>query len=145
MSQQLNFILRNKTNPLIEVNLSWFSTTPARTMAGLGAFPYTEEWEKITKEGMRDYLEIIQDKINSCKQCKEDCEKKEESLYKLMFASKNKDVAEMLFEKSEDIKKYTEEWNEEIEEWEYYKNHIIIMLQYLESNEKDWDLYYCNC
>lgn len=145
MSQQLNFILRNKTNPLIEVNLSWFSTTPARTMAGLGAFPYTEEWEKITKEGMRDYLEIIQDKINSCKQCKEDCKKKEESLYKLMIASKNKDVAEMLFEKSEDIKKYTEEWNEEIEEWEYYKNHIIIMLQYLESNEKDWDLYYCNC
>lgn len=145
MSQTLDFHLKNRDNKELSVDLSWFSTTPARSISGLGIFPYTPESKKLSKEDLDEAIEVISLEIKDCKRYRNRREADAEKYGALIGNSTTKEAVDALLEAIDECTNAISGWNSDIKDWE----HVISTLEFIKSvaeeNKETWDLYYYNC
>lgn len=145
MSQQLGFILKYNKNPEIKVDLSWFSTTPARTLSCEGIFPYSEDDVLLNKEIFNEYISLINENIQEYVSFRDKCVKERNQYNDLIVKATTKESAKALIEEKDELQSRINSWQEEIDEWENYKTIICLMKSYMEDNEEEWSMYYYNC
>lgn len=144
MSQYLQFYLKHKESN-IKFCAGYFCTTPARQIDSIGAFPYTDENKVLTKELIESYINEIKSEVDSMKKYKEENCKHKLELMDNIYKCSSKDVAECFYDKIQDIDISIKEYDEEIEDWEYRLNKIVLISEMYYDNKEDWELYYINC
>lgn len=146
MSQYLRFELINKTNPLVKVDLGYWCTSIARCIGWNfnGIFNYTEYNTKLDIETLTSYIYQLHEGVEEYKQNlqKEKENKKEntELLLKAQSAAAVEAIKEDISSNDDTIK----DWQDEIDTWSMVENKLNFILNILEDNKDEWELYYRN-
>ncbi len=144
MSQYLTLFLKKK-NTDISISLGWFSTTPARQISSLGAFPYTESDTLVTPSSAESYLSIITEERDRYKKYLEEEMHKKAEMEKSIYTCVSKEVFQVVLENIESIKQSIFELEETVDEWDWIINKITFATDVWKENKEEWDLYYHNC
>lgn len=146
MSQYLSFDLVNKTNPDIKVDLGYWCTSIARGISWNfeGIFPFTECITKMDMDTLKSYIETLHEGIDEYREnLRKEQESKKENTELLLKAQSSAAVEAI----KEDISSNDDsiaEWQDEIETWGMVENKLNFILDILEENKDEWELWYKN-
>jgi hypothetical protein len=146
MSQYLSFKLINKTNPSVKVDLGYWCTSIARGIGWNfnGIFKFTECNTKLDIETLTSYIGQLHEGVEEYKKNlqKEKENKKEntELLLKAQSAAAVEAIKEDISYNDESIT----DWQDEIDTWSMVENKLDFILNILEENKEEWELYYKN-
>lgn len=144
MSQYLQFYLKHKESN-IKLSAGYFCTTPARQIADIGSFPYTEDEKVLTNDCIKLYISNIESEIDSIKVCKETEHKHKQELLDILYKCNSKDATKTIYDKVCTSNILINGYTEALEDWEYRLNKIKFIFGMYDENKEDWDLYYINC
>lgn len=146
MSQYLSFDLVNKANPNIKVDLGYWCSSIARGIGWNfnGIFPFTECITKMDMDTLKSYIETLHEGIDGYRENlrKEQESKKEntELLLKAQSAAAVEAIKEDIRSNDDSIS----EWQDEIDTWNMVENKLNFILDILEENKDEWELWYRN-
>lgn len=146
MSQYLSFKLINKENPSVKVDLGYWCTSIARSIGWNfnGIFKFTESNTKLDIETLTSYIDHLHEGVEEYKQNlqKEKENKKEntELLLKAQSAAAVEAIKEDISSNDDSIT----DWQDEIDTWSMVENKLNFILDILEENKDEWELYYKN-
>ena len=146
MSQYLRFELINKTNPLIKVDLGYWCTSIARGIGWSfnGIFPFTECNTKMDMDTLKSYIETLHEGIDEYREnLRKEQESKKENTELLLKAQSSAAVEAIKEDISSNDDSITD-WQDEIDTWSMVENKLNFILDILEENEEEWELYYRN-
>lgn len=146
MSQYLSFKLINKTNPLVKVDLGYWCTSIARGIGWSfnGIFSFTECNTKIDKNTLKSYIETLHEGIDEYREnLRKEQENKKENTELLLKAQSTSAVEAIKEDISSNDDSITD-WQDEIDTWSMVENKLNFILDILEENEEEWELYYRN-
>lgn len=144
MAQQLTFTLKKKDNPDIEVTLAWLSTTPAREIASIGAFPFKDKDTLLDKEMIKEYLGMLENELATYDSYYKRRLDKINDLKNSILKVEKPEIFRLLKDDLEEEESMIEETQAVQGEWRGYIRMVEYVMESWESNEKDWDLYYSN-
>lgn len=146
MSQYLSFELINKTNPSVKVDLGYWCTSIARGIGWNfnGIFNFTECNTKLDIETLTSYIDQLHEGVENYKEnLRKEKERKKENTELLLKAQSEAAVKAI----KEDIS-YNDDsiadWQDDIDTWSMVENNLNFILNILEENKEEWELYYKN-
>lgn len=146
MSQYLSFKLINKENPNTKVDLGYWCSSIARGIGWNfnGIFSFTECNTKIEIDTLKSYIETLHEGIDEYRENlrKEQESKKEntELLLKAQSAAAVEAIKEDISSNDDSIA----DWLDEIDTWSMVENKLNFILDILEENKDEWELWYKN-
>lgn len=144
MSQYLSFYLIKK-NSTEKVSLGYFCTTPARQIAYIGAFPYTEEDVILDRSLFSSYLESIEKERDETQVGLSDNLKRKQEIEQNIFKCQSREVAQMFIEQIDDVNCSIKDYEETLDDWNWRISRLEFILDIWSDNEDEWNLYYNNC
>lgn len=146
MSQYLSFELINKTNPLVKVDLGYWCTSIARCIEWNfnGIFKFTEYNTKLDIETLTSYIYQLHEGVEEYKKnLQKEKEKKKENT-ELLLKAQSAAAVEAIKEDISSNDDSITDWQDEIDTWSMVENKLNFILNILEDNKDEWELYYRN-
>ena len=146
MSQYLSFKLVNKTNPDFKIDLGYWCSSIARGISYNfnNIFQYTESNIKLDINGLKSYINILHNGINEYRKNLNTSQNLKKQNIELFLRADSQYAADAIKNEIKDIDASIADWKEEIDTWEMVENKLNFILDILEENKEEWELWYKN-
>ena len=146
MSQYLSFELVNRANPLIKIELGYWSTSIARGIHNFGKdiFRYTESDISLDSTNLKDDIEVLHQGVEEYKEHLRKAQESKRKNTELLLKAQTKCAVEVIKESIRYNEEAIEDWTQEVEIWESVENKLNYILDILKKNEDEWMLIYRN-
>lgn len=146
MSQYLSFKLVNKTNPDFKIDLGYWCSSIARGISYNfnNIFQYTESNIKLDINGLKSYINILHNGINEYRENLNTSQNLKKQNIELFLRADSQYAADAIKNEIKDIDASIADWEEEIDTWEMVENKLNFILDILEENKEEWELWYKN-